>query len=211
MPFLYTAYTGNNDELIKAVANFYLKDGDTVADPTFGKGVFWKKIDTTKYKFFPSDLKTCPQAPYDFRKLPYETGTFDAVIFDPPYCHNPGNMMINDNYQNKETTKGMYHNDIIKLYLEGIMEAKRILKNEGQLWVKCKDEIESGFQRWSHTELKEIAEKLGFYTKDFFILVQKMNPIVQIKIQQHARKNHSYLWVFKKPNKKEERFLSFHS
>lgn len=65
------------------------------------------------------------------------------------------------------------------------------------------DEIESSIQRWSHIELYEIALRLKFYAKDLFVLTQKSRPCIQHKKQQHARKNHSYLWVFKKPGKQE--------
>lgn len=36
---IVTAYTGNNSDLITNVARLYLKDGDRVADVTYGKGV----------------------------------------------------------------------------------------------------------------------------------------------------------------------------
>ena len=64
--------------------------------------------------------------------------------------------------------------------------------------VKCKDEIESGRQRWSHIEVHEIARRLGMANQDLFVLTQKHDPMIQSPNQQHARKNHSYLWIFKK-------------
>jgi hypothetical protein len=116
-------------------------------------------------------------------------------------------MIINANYKNSETTKGFYHKDIINLYHDGMLEAKRILKNpNGLLWVKCKDEIESSYQRWSHIEIYKIALELGFYGKDFFVLTQNIKPVIQHK-QQHSRKNQSYLWIFKLPNEREKKEL----
>jgi hypothetical protein len=185
--------------LIEKVANLYFRDGDRIADVTYGKGVFWRNVDTSRYAFFPSDLLTCPQAPYDFRSLPYDDTFFNILVFDPPYVHNPGSMIINDNYKNKETTKGYYHRDIIQLYREGMKEANRVLKDGGYLLVKCKDEIESSRQYMSHIEIHDIAvEEQGLSVQDFFVLTQKVMPIVQHKVQKHARKNHSYLWVFAK-------------
>lgn len=204
---LYTSFTGDNSDLIKEVAAFYLRPGMRVADVTWGKGVFWKKVDLTQYDFHPSDIKT-HENKYDFRQLPYETESFDAVILDPPYAHNPGRMIINDSYQNAETTKGMYHDDITDLYADGMKEARRILKKEALLWVKCKDEVESSYQRWSHIEILLIALKLGFFGKDLFVFTQLQKPAIQHKNQQHARKNHSYLWVFKKPTERENKDLN---
>jgi hypothetical protein len=196
---VYTSYQGNNNLLIEKVAALYLHEGDRIADVTYGKGVFWRNIDTSKYQFFPSDIMTCPTASFDFRNLPYGDNDFDAAVLDPPYVHNPGSMIINDNYKNKETTKGFYHKDIIQLYREGMVEARRVLTVGGLLLVKCKDEIESSKQYMSHIEIHDIAVKeLGFSVQDLFVLTQKCSPIVQHKVQKHARKNHSYLWVFKR-------------
>jgi DNA modification methylase len=204
---VFSSMVGDNSVLISRVAKLYLKPGDVVADTTYGKGVFWRKVDIGIFSFFPSDLLTCENK-YDFRNLPYPDGKFDALIFDPPYCHNPGKMMVNDNYKNSETTKNMYHRDIINLYKEGMVEAKRVLKNPGGLlWIKCKDEIESSYQRWSHMEIYDLAKGLGFFAKDLFVLTQKVNPVVQHVKQQHSRKNHSYLWIFKLPSEKEAKEL----
>lgn len=203
----YSAIICDNDELVEQAASLYLKNGYRVADVTWGKGVFWRRLDLTRYDFHKSDIITCPQAKYDFRNLPYKSSSFDVVVLDPPYCHNPGEMIVDANYQNKATTKGLYHKDIIELYRNGMKEACRILKDGGTLWVKCKDEIESSYQRWSHVEILDIALKLGMYGKDLFVLIQKSNPVIQHAAQQHSRKNHSYLWIFKKPLPSESKSL----
>jgi len=205
-PMIYTSEVGDNGDLIAHVVTMYLKPGDSIADVTYGKGVFWRKIDQTNYDVHLSDIITGP-ARYDFRNLPYKKETLNCVILDPPYCHNPGQMIVDKNYKNAETTGGMYHNDIIHLYVDGMREAFRVLKTGGYLLVKCKDEIESSYQRWSHIEIYNAAIDIGFFAEDLFILTQKSNPIVQHKQQQHARKNHSYLWVFKKPSEQEKREL----
>jgi len=203
----YTSITGNNGDLIKVVAGLYLVDNMRIADVTYGKGVFWRQVDLKRFKFCPSDIKTCKDK-YDFRDLPYRSRSFDCVVLDPPYCHNPGSLIVDANYRNAETTKGMYHDDIIQLYRDGMIEACRILKEGGMLWVKCKDEVESGYQRWSHIELYLIAIELGLYAKDLFVLTPSNKPVIQRKNQKHARKNHSYLFVFMKPRPSEIRTLT---
>ena len=68
-------------------------------------------------------------------------------------------------------------------------------------------QIESSYQRMSHIEIHDHAIQLGFYVKDLFVLVQQRNPLIQYS-QQHARKKHSYLWVFKKPSQKTKKELN---
>ncbi len=204
---IYTAVAGNNAELIEKVVDLYVKDGQTVADVTYGKGAFWTKTDTSLFKLLATDIKTtCPTC--DFRRLKYKDGTIDHVVLDPPYMHNAGTPMHEKRYQNAGTTKGMYHVDIMKLYRQGIAEAMRVLKQNGKLWVKCQDEIESGYQRWSHIEIYDYATRLGFFGKDLFVMLRTNNPVIQQKRQLHARKNHSYLWIFEVPDSKQRKGIA---
>lgn len=196
---MFTCVQGGNADLIAEVSRIYMRDGDRVADPTFGKGVFWRNVDVGRIDLHPSDIVTCEDARHDFRDLPYDDGSFDHVVFDPPYMHSPGKPLVDGNYQNKATTRGMYHRDIIQLYREGMVEAHRILRPTGLMWVKCQDEIESSKQCMSHIEIHDIAvDELGMVVEDLFVLMQRGKPIVQHKVQKHARKNHSYLWIFRK-------------
>jgi hypothetical protein len=148
--FIETAYQGNNAKLIAHVAKLYIPDGALVADVTYGKGVWWRKPPTSRFTLLASDQVTCPDHPYDFRCLPYAPGSLDVVVCDPPYIHNPGIHRYDHQYQNSLTTGGMSHDDLLGLYQAGMQEAQRVLKPLGsQLWVKCKDEVSSGKQRWS--------------------------------------------------------------
>jgi hypothetical protein len=70
-----------NAELIEDVAAFgWLRSTDHVLDPTFGKGVWWRR-------WRPDRLTTHYRAEdgTDFRHLDYPDATFAAVAYDPPY------------------------------------------------------------------------------------------------------------------------------
>jgi DNA modification methylase len=192
---VWTSYQGDNGFLMAKVASLYLRRGDRIADVTYGKGVFWREIDLTQYDFHASDLLTVPERPYDFRSLPYRSEDFDVHVLDPPYVHDPSCRM---DYRNYETTKGFSHDDIIQLYRDGMFEGHRILRPGGLMLLKCQDEIERGRQRVSHIEIHNIGvTELGMELQDLFILTQK-HPLIRFHRPQHARKNHSYLWVFRK-------------
>lgn len=192
MEIIKTAYCGTNADLIPIVCKMYAKEGDAVADVTFGKGVFWRNVDTSKFNFFPTDLMDG----FDFADLPQHANeSFDILVIDPPYMHGGATVKksINDCYRNQNTS----HASVIRLYVGGFLEAARILKKGGLIWVKCQDEIESGKQRFSHNELMNILETLGFGLVDLFVLVNEGVPTMRENYQKTARKNHSYLIIAK--------------
>lgn len=196
-----TVTFGKNEQLIADIARLYLAAGDVVADVTYSTGRFWKKTDISRYRFLASDL--IPERPgvlsCDFRALPYRAGSLDALVFDPPYIHSPGKGMLATRYNGLATTDMITYADIMKLYEDGMTEAARVLRDGGQLWVKCKDTIASERQRWSHINVFEMADKLGMYARDLFLLVSPAPTTVTTgrwSRQIHARKVQSYLWIF---------------
>jgi hypothetical protein len=197
-PPVVTSYQCNNDHLLAQVAKLYLRPGDRIADVTYGTGRFWRKVDLTQYDFCPSDLLTVPDHPYDFRNLPYRSADFDVHVLDPPYMSHASRGIHNADYRNAETTNCFSHGEIVRLYRHGMMEGHRILKPGGLMLVKCKDELEGGRQRMSHIEIHDIAVcDLGMAVQDLFVLTQ-IHPLAHLGGSQHAWKNHSYLWVFRK-------------
>ncbi len=199
-----TVTLGTNADLFATVSDLYLNDGDVIADVTYSTGRFWKKTDLSRYRFLASDLlprrdKRMTVTACDFRALPYAAGTIDVLVLDPPYIHSPGKGMLATRYNGLATTDMISYADIIRLYRDGMTEAARVLRDGGQLWVKCKDTLASEHQRWSHITLQQIAHELGMYSRDLFLLVPPAPSAVTTgrwARQLHARKVHSYLWIF---------------
>ena len=179
---LVTTYRGDNADLMARVATFYFRDGDRIADVTYGQGVFWKYVDLTRYDFHPSDVMTCPDASYDFRNLPYPDASFHHVILDPPYTHDPGDLLVDRRYGNADTTHGYSYPHLLHLYQQGMQEACRILRPGGFLFVKCKDQIVSSHQQRTHIHLHDIAvHRLALTDHALFIMVQAACPSVQVR------------------------------
>ena len=81
-----SAYVDGNADVFPHVLNLYVPDGQTVADVTFGKGVFWRNLPADRYNLLATDLTDG----VDCRNLPYADGSIDCVVLDPPYMHSPG-------------------------------------------------------------------------------------------------------------------------
>jgi len=200
---VFTAHIGENAELFPQVLELHVPRGSTVADITFGRGVFWRNVAPDAYRLLATDLGTG----VDCRALPYDDNSVDCVVFDPPYMHTPGGTAHSGHqnyegyYRNNSITHPdrKYHEAVLDLYFAGAREAHRVLKPKGILIVKCQDEVCANKQRLTHVEVINELATMGFATEDLFVLVRKNRPgVSRILRQNHARKNHSYFIVFRK-------------
>jgi hypothetical protein len=204
-----SSHTSDNSEVFPHILALHVEKGAKIADVTFGRGVFWKQVDRRQYKVFTSDIQTG----IDCRDLPYKDGQLDCVVLDPPYMeglfrreksHMAGggsHGAFRKHYSNGQATDGgpKYHEAVLDLYYKAGAEAKRVLKDNGVLIVKCQDEVSANRQRLTHVEIINNYEAMGFYTKDLFVVTRTNRPVVaRLKKQAHARKNHSYFLVFVK-------------
>lgn len=198
-----SASLDGNDDIFPKILELYVRPGSVVADITYGKGVFWRNVPPRAYKLRATDI----QDGVDCRKLPYENGELDCVVFDPPYMHTPGGTAhtsthapFEKHYRNNVSgnqTTSKYHEAVLDLYRDGGREAYRTLKEKGVFIVKCQDEVCANRQRFTHVEIMRIYEEMGFIAEDLFIVVRSNRPGVSRMVRQvHARKNHSYFLVF---------------
>jgi len=197
---VFSAHVGTNDEVFPYVLSLYVQPGSTVADVTYGKGVFWRKVPKDAYRLLPTDIATG----VDCRALPYQDHSIDCVVFDPPYMHTPGGTAhVNHQnyeayYRNNDATSGSkYHEAVLALYFTAAKEALRVLREGGVYVVKCQDEVCANRQRLTHVEIINELSSYGFVPEDLFVVVRQGGPGVSRLLKQaHARKNHSYFLVF---------------
>jgi tRNA G10 N-methylase Trm11 len=204
-----SAHVAGNAEVFPQILKLHVPDGARVADVTWGKGVFWKDVPAGKYDVCGSDIKTG----IDCRNLPYSGGSFDCVVFDPPYMeglfrrktsHLAGSGSygaFRESYSSASATEDgpKWHAAVVDLYVRGGKEAHRVLRRGGVLIVKCQDEVSANRQRLTHVEIINAYAEIGFIARDLFVVVRQNRPSVSRIVKQvHARKNHSYFLVFVK-------------
>lgn len=203
-----SAYVSGNAEVFPEILSLHVPVGSKIADVTYGSGVFWRNVDLEQYELVPSDIADG----VDCRDLPYEDGSFDALVLDPPYMegllrtnkdHKAGsgthaafrNYYSNGDEADEKAPK--WHGAVTDLYYKAGKEAHRVLKDKGVLIVKCQDEVSANRQWLTHVEIINHYDSLGFYAKDLFVIVrQNKAGIARLKKQVHARKNHSYFLIF---------------
>lgn len=192
----------NQEEIIDSILMLHSKNQQIDVDPTYSKGNFYKgKINQPKYKFdlhpkYSDVVKSCAS------DLPLAEKSVDTIMFDPPFLATKGKSLNEKKGNIINKRFGVFENEkkLHLFYVKCLQEFFRILKPNGILIFKCQDKVSSGKQYFSHCFIKEKADEVGFYSKDLFVLLAK-NRIVadwQKKNQKHARKYHSYFWVFQK-------------
>ena len=196
-----SAYVEPNSKVFPLILGLYVSRGSIVADVTYGKGAFWRNVSLGDYFLRATDILEG----VDCRDLPYQDGTIDCVVLDPPYMHTPGGgthmgqPAFEEHYRNNGTgnnTDKKYHEAVVELYKEAGEEAFRVLRERGVFIVKCQDEVCTNRQRFTHIELIQAFEQMGFVAEDLFVVVRQNKPGVSATVRQvHARKNHSYFLV----------------
>jgi len=167
-------------------------------DPCYGKGNFYKNVPEPLYKI---DINGQNAPEGDSRKLPFPDNSIKSIIFDPPFLATTRPSLKKDtgNIINKQFSVYPSEKELFEFYCDSLLEFYRLITQKGWLIIKCQDKVSSGKQYFSHIYIHNMALSLGFYPKDLFIYI-KNNRIVADwqKNQQHARKFHSYFWIFQK-------------
>lgn len=210
---IMSAYVDGNENIFPHILKLHVPKGSKVADVTWGRGVFWKNVPQEDYEVLGTDISMG----IDCRNLTYGDSSIDCVVLDPPYmegfyrknndhkaCSGSHSTLaqaysngdeVNSDTQNTGTKK--WHAAVTDMYFKASIEAYRVLKKKGVLIIKCQDEVSAGKQWFTHVEIINELERIGYYSKDLFVVVRTNKPAVsRIKKQVHARKNHSYFLVF---------------
>jgi hypothetical protein len=191
-----------NYDVIKNIMELY-KIEKFDLDCTYSKGNFWKDLPSpvNKSDIYPVN-DTVVEASSE--SLPFDDGSMKSVMYDPPFViagkgyrdNKEGSSIIAkrfEGFESYEHLRSNYYNTLKELY--------RVTSKDGFVVFKCQDTVSGGKNHFTHVMVMNMALELGFYPRDMFILTAKMriNSFgTKWKKQEHARKFHSYFWVFEK-------------
>ena len=187
----------SDKESIESILTLHSKSGIIDLDPCYSVGNFYNKtgIDPPMLKF---DIT--PQSvgviQADVRNIPIQSKSVETIVFDPPFMFGTHGQTKN-NIMNKRFTMFDKFEELQSVYMGALKEFQRVLKKGGIVAFKCQDYTDSK-TTMTHCLVHNWAVESGLYPKDLFILISGhriFNPNLN---QKHARKFHSYWWVFQK-------------
>jgi hypothetical protein len=191
----------NGDLILDVHRLGYLKLSDYVLDPTYGKGIWWKKYRPANFVYH--DLK--PDL-ISFTDLPYVDDFFDVTAFDPPYVSKGGRdtsglVAFDDAYGLRDAPGSPQ--ELHGLICTGLNECIRVSRR--YVLVKACNYISSGHYWPGVFEIQKYVDSLGLSIVDQF-MHYSVSPRPQPKrtrkdgkpsVQKHARNNYSVLMIVK--------------
>ena len=194
----------SQEELLTWISQLYLQDACFDCDPTYSKGGFYQSGSIPRpklcYDLFPQ--KEGVQMA-DCRELPLASDLLHSMIIDLPFLAATGASLSTQEGNIIARRFGIYPTEqaLKDLYQRALKEAWRVLAPGGILVMKCQDKVSSGKQHMMHCDVYSWAQGIGFEAVDLFVLLAKSRLMAKWQCnQKHARKYHSYFWVFRKPN-----------
>jgi len=183
---------------MEQIAALWIAPGDVVVDTTFGRGAFWKNLSD-----LPTHSHDIKDDGVDCRSLPYENGTVDVVVVDPPYrpTHGSKGFSTGGNGLAKAYQLGTSPldsiNDVIELYRGALTEAFRVARpSTGRVLVKTQDLSYGHRLHLVSWDVLRVMTEVGFEFADQFILVNKHRLTSGAwKKQERARRSHSVMWI----------------
>jgi hypothetical protein len=193
---------------------FTSRRGRGGCDVTYGRGSFWSPEAREHVgEVLATDLA---RDGVDLASLPYADSSQGFHVLDPPYVCGFFRPIVGQKalethsdfsgrYGNHGGTgyRGLFYYPAVEaIYTDGLAEAWRVLEPGGVQITKCMDEVSNHKQELTHVHVVNEARRLGFEVLDLFVVVRSDKPHGRrIKRQEHARKNHSYFLVFRKPKR----------
>lgn len=200
----------NNAALINDVAELgYLQRTDRILDPTYGRGVWWKAWRPDAGQLVTNDLHPDTDAMHheDFRAMPFEPASFDAIAFDPPYSATGGkDTSTIPGYLERYGRSPSTPQEIQAQIDDGLTEMARLIRPSGVVLVKCQTYVWSG-KLWlgAHRTLQH-ALALGLEVHEILQHTGRARPQPRRfnadgteARQVHARQNYSTLYVLRRP------------
>ena len=215
---IQSVYIGDDAELVPLILDLH-HAGPLVLDATWGHGGFWRttnpdapnsrELVALDRRMATDEIspagsanrrprgQRAPSAPSfiagDFTRLPFRSGTFNAIVFDPPFLTRGGDQaLMKRRYGSFDT-----YEDLMAAITRARDEFHRVLRIDGVIVFKIQDFTEGRIRKWSHIDAANIWTKV-FRLDDLIVKVATTNlRTTAIRQQQRSKSAHTFFMVFR--------------
>jgi len=203
-------------DITYSIGNFYGNFKRTIQEKQNDGSIIEKQeefeIPQPKYKFDVDPQVEGVEKIDPWGPIPLPDNSIDSMMVDLPFVIGPRDCasMINkkegSNVIGKRFSSYYPRHEMFESYEHWLKESYRVLKPGGVLVWKSQPVISGGINLMTSYYSCRVAEDLGFYIKDEFVLVAKQRLISgKVKNQMHSRRYHSFFHVFVKDDPKRDK------
>jgi hypothetical protein len=198
-PDVVKSFSSSEEEILVAIMRLHNDGRPFDVDPCYSIGGFYRSgvVPPPRLKFDAAPMTGGTQlASAD--NLPLADGSVASVVFDPPFMFNPHGSALTKNAASLRYTMFDTWDALERMYRGALAEFARVLASGGIVAFKCQDYTDTR-TTMTHCLVYQWAIEAGFYAKDIFIRIRDHGPAYNPALKQkHARKHHSYWWIFVK-------------
>jgi hypothetical protein len=200
---------GRDPQVLTTLLTFYAHPKGTIYDVTCNEKRMWKGVsDAGSVVYSDIDKTMNPSVMCNFTQLPYKSGSGSVIVFDPPHLPKAAGSEHSlqpfvERYGLDKTTE---EDSIKSIFVPFLIEAKRVLNQEGLIFVKLSDYVHNHKYQWILVEfINAVWSVKGLTPTDLII---KCDPSAgnlisgKWKTSHHVRKAHCW-WIIVRKGKCE--------
>ena len=194
--FIIKSVSDSQDVILSNILRLYIKQRTFDCDLTYSIGNFYLHLPkpNLRYDKYPQsdDVKSLSEV------TQITENSLHSVVIDLPFV-----VKSEKNAEHSKIAQRFSHfntlNELLQTNIDMLQLAWRLLSKDGFLVYKTMDLLLDNKQIWLGNYVQNKAFEIGFNLEDMFILTAKTRMIrTRGTIQRHARKFHSYFFVFSK-------------
>jgi hypothetical protein len=195
---------GRDNDVLDALFGFYSRPEGIVVDVTSNARRMWKKLDTSGVIFCDISPSVHPDVVADFRQLPFADNSISAIVFDPPHLPMAAgtDKSLPHFVRNYGLSRSVHADNISSFFIPFLLEANRVLKDDGLVFAKLADFVHNHKYQWSLVDWVNAVRSVDGLTPTDLII--KRDPCAgnlksgKWEASYHARRSHCWYSIVRK-------------
>lgn len=208
---LESVFMGRDSELLPQLFQQYAPKATIIRDVTASSRRMWKGSKLIGVRFYDIDPSVCPDVVCAWDNIPDVDNSVDVIVFDPPHLPNHAASLHSAQGGAKSMisyglSRSSSNDEISELFPSFLVEAKRVLNDDGWIFAKIKDYTHNHQYRFNYGTFISKCFELKLVPYDVIV---KRDPCGgnlksgRWKRHFHVRNVHCF-WVIVRKTKRRE-------